>query len=189
MKPIRWLCTLLMVTLLSCQLALAESAQGLNGDMPMTWEDWFEDEATDEVVEVSEEEALRYRQYYDETIVCAVGYQQWTLEEHQQFPMYVEPLYEDLPQEGDMPWEDALSMAYGWIEQNEHLQNDDFLHYVMSTQLIAFHGSTLRAWYLEFSLMHGDEDERYVGIPTISVYIDTQTGHIVYTGGYWNSKG
>ena len=154
----------------------------------MNWGEWFGYGMLDEVVEVSEEDALRYRDYYDETMIYAIGCKKWTLEEHQQYPMYAEPIYEDLPQYSDISWEVALSIAYGWAEQNEYLQGDDFLRYVVSTQFIAFSGSPLRAWRLEFCVKHGDNDERYVSIPAITVDIDARTGYIKTSGGKENFR-
>lgn len=183
MKPIRYFAGVLVGISILYSIAFA---------WPFTPDDpWDGLLETNEPVTYTQEDAERYLTYYEQSFEHADYYQLITLEQWQEQYMRspeADPyMHCSLPLDIDISKADAICTAYAWLEQQSYLTDDDFSHYIVAMKFFANdHDTSTRLWFLDF---HPIEEERMAQEGDFLVYIDSQTGNIVYTGGSFRAVG
>lgn len=160
------------------------------------WNSYFDNQMIDEIVEITEEDKIRYLRYHETVVPYAGEYANLTLEQRLWMEQVADPLFITLPQDGDITQEDAMVIAYGWLEQHGYITGEEFLSFAVATSMRGLHGDSLRFWNFRFllidSVWEAESDPPFDLEPfkshtyTALINVDVQTGHIAYTDGYWN---
>ena len=145
---------------------------------------------TDIAVSYTEADAKRYLAYFAD---ADMSYAPYVMSIEGQYEAYLASDYVDeyfipgLPLDSDLSQEEIVCIAYAWLEQQGYVRKEVMSrpHHVSLRFMTNAHDST-RLWLFNFNPL--DDEGDYFG-QTVFVYIASETGHVVYTGGWFRSLG